>query len=258
MRYIDGVASFTGVQAPTAAPHRWRQRYVRAATAVGAALVATFAVATSAANAQVGRMPTGWYAVGAGTGDYLVGTDLSRRDGGQGEGGGTIRSLVATPRHVATLQQSIRADLYRGQRVRLSGFLKTGAQAGTFGMASLWMRVDGPSGLESTDYMQDRPIMQNTAWARYEVVLDVPPNAVGISLGALLEGQGQVWLDDVALEPVGLDVPLTGRPGPVVAPGNSPGELRQDALRLRHKRVVYRDALLRPVNLGFLEGTRTP
>jgi hypothetical protein len=111
--------------------------------------------------------------------------------------------------------------------------------------------------LESTDYMQERPIVQNTDWARYDVVLDVPPNAVGISLGALLDGQGQVWLNDVALEPVGRDVPLTGRPGQLVATSNASSDLRQDALRRRYQKVAYRNALLRPVNLSFLEGTRT-
>jgi hypothetical protein len=258
MQYIDGVASFTSVPAPAAVLRTWRQRHLRAAIGVGAAVVAAYAVLVATANAQVGRMPTGWYAVGAGTGDYAVGTDLSRRDGGLGFGGGTIRSLIAAPRGLATLQQSIRADLYRGERVRLSGFVKRGAREEMGGTAALWMRVDGPAGSESSDYMQNRPISEGTDWARYAVVLDVPPNAVGISLGVVLEGQGQVWLDDVALERVGRDVALTGRPGPVVARGDTPTDLRQDALRRHRQKTAYRDALLRPVNLSFLEGTRTP
>jgi hypothetical protein len=179
------------------------------------------------ANAQVGQMPAGWHAVGGGTGEYALGADLSRRDGGQGLGGGTIRSLVGDPLGFATMQQSIRADLYRGQRVRLSGYVKTGApMAGT---AALWMRVDGPAESESTDYMQQRPVVQATDWTRHDVVLDVPRDAVGISFGVLLDGQGQVWLDDVALEPVGRDVALTGSRGQLIPTAMAPGAPRPDA-----------------------------
>jgi hypothetical protein len=51
---------------------------------------------------SVGAMPVGWYAQGDSTGDYAVGTDRSRRDGGQGQAGGTIRSLTHDPQGFAT------------------------------------------------------------------------------------------------------------------------------------------------------------
>jgi hypothetical protein len=88
------------------------------------------------------------------------------------------------------------------------------------------MHVDGPAGSESSDYMQERPIEQGTDWARYDVVLDVPSNAVGVSFGVLLFGPGQVWLDDVALERVGNNVALTGRLGHVLAVGTLPSDVR--------------------------------
>ena len=204
-------------------------------------------------SARVGPMPAGWHAVGTETGEYAVGSDISRRDGGQGQGGGTIQSLTASPASFAILQQSIQAEEFRGRRVRLSGFLRTGEigeELPTFGSsAGLWMRVDGPSGSESADYMMDRPIRQGSDWALYEVVLEVPQSAEGLTFGVVMKGTGQVWLDDVLLEHVGPEVSLTGR---------ARVEDGRDAIRQRSQRVAYRDTLLYPVNLNFSIGTHTP
>ncbi|MGI0014919.1 MAG: hypothetical protein ACREBU_15975 [Nitrososphaera sp.] len=46
-------------------------------------------------------------------------------------------------------------------------------------------------------------------WKKYEIFLDVPQDSVGIAFGILLNGQGQVWIDDLNLEVVGEDVPTT-------------------------------------------------
>jgi hypothetical protein len=43
----------------------------------------------------------------------------------------------------------------------------------------------------SIDLMQGRPIEQGTDWARYDVVLEVPSNAAGVSFGVLLFGQAR-------------------------------------------------------------------
>jgi hypothetical protein len=257
MDYLDGVAPLAPAPAARATGRIWSRRSVRTVVFLAGAAIAAFALLVATASAQVGPMPAGWHAVGGGNGDYTLGADLSRRDGGQGLGGGTIRSLVGDPLGFASMQQSIRADLYRGQRVRLSGFVRTGApMAGT---AALWMRVDGPAGSESNDYMRHRPVAQATDWARYDVVLDVPRDAVGISFGVLLDGQGQVWLDDVALEPVGRDVALTGTRGQLVPTGTASGGPGQEARRRRTQAAAYRTARLRPVNLSFTGGgARTP
>jgi hypothetical protein len=241
-----------------AAGHRRTAIVVRAFVSIAAAIAALVLFATPTTAQRVlplGAMPHGWYALGDKTGDYAVGTDPSRRDGGQGQGGATIRSLTEDPNGFATLQQSVRATDYQGKRVRLSGFVKSGVGAlGT--RSALWMRVDGPVGTESIDLMEGRPIPQGTDWARYDLVLDVPRNAVGFSFGVLLFGQGQVWLDDVAVERVGRDVPLTGRPGHMGAAGTSRDALRAEGLRRRQQDDSYRLAQLQPVNLSFTDGAQ--
>jgi hypothetical protein len=59
--------------------------------------------------------------------------------------------------------------------------------------------------------MGDRPIKGTTSWQRYDLVLDVPPDASGIFFGVLLAGSGKVWLNGVEFEVVGSDVPTTGK-----------------------------------------------
>src|ERR1051325_6006674 len=165
-------------------------------------------LAPLAAHAQV---PAGWQAVTDGSGEYSVSADVARRDGGQGYAGATIKANVASPRGSAMLAQSIRADAYRGKRIRLSGYLKTiGVNEGT---AVLFMRVDGEGVVQTSDYMQNRPMMLTTDWTRQEIVLDVPRDAIGFTYGFMLGGSGQAWLDDVQLDVVSDDVPATGQPG---------------------------------------------
>ena len=53
------------------------------------------------------------------------------------------------------------------------------------------------------DDMQDRPIRGTSDWTQYDVVLDVAPDAADVAFGLLLDGPGQVWIDDAKFEVVG-------------------------------------------------------
>src|SRR5689334_7339310 len=185
---LRGVSSMLQMRRRPLSAHR-----ARALTIAAAALLAPVV-----AHAQI---PTGWQAVTDGTADYTVAADGARRDGGQGFAGATIKANVESPRGSAMLAQSVRADAYRGKRIRLSGYLKTiGVNEGT---AVLFMRVDGDGVVQTSDFMQNRPLMLTTDWTRAEIVLDVPRNAIGFTYGFMLGGSGQAWLDDVRLDEVG-------------------------------------------------------
>jgi hypothetical protein len=206
-------------------------------------------LAPLAAHAQV---PTGWQAVTDGSGEYTVSADVARRDGGQGYAGATIKANAVSPRGSAMLAQSIRADAYRGKRVRLTGFLKTiGVNEGT---AVLFMRVDGEGTVQTSDFMENRPLMLTSDWARQEIVLDVPRNAVGFTYGFMLGGSGQVWLDDVQLDVVSDDVPTTGRPGGLYPVSPAKFDPRELDKRRREQEVAYRRAANAPVNLALHRG----
>lgn len=59
--------------------------------------------------------------------------------------------------------------------------------------------------------MQGRPIKGTSGWKKYEIVLDVPNEASNIAFGALLNGTGQIWVDNVHFDIVGNSVPTTGQ-----------------------------------------------
>ena len=146
----------------------------------------------------------GWFNAGSDPGDYEFGID--KEVVLQGTGSGFIRSKP-NPRGFGTLMQMFRADLYHGERRRLSAYIRAESVEE---WAGLWMRVDGPN--EETlafDNMAQRPINGTVNWRNYQVVLDVSEDAKYIAFGVLLHGQGHVWVDGVTFEVVDDNVPLT-------------------------------------------------
>lgn len=121
----------------------------------------------------------------------------------------SIRSVAHEPKGFRAVTQLIKADGYRGKRVRLTGYLKTRDVPGAG--AGLWLRVDGPEAkLLAMDNMRTRPLLGITDWSQHAVVLDVPESAVRLAFGMLLDGTGQVWGDDLALDVVDpKEVPVT-------------------------------------------------
>jgi hypothetical protein len=171
--------------------------------ATGAAVA--FAACVLVAHSNV---PRGWLLAGSKPAEFEVGLDAEQ--GYQGHASAFLRSKTLGVDGFGTLMQSVRAEQYRGKRVRLSGFVKS---QDVGGWAGLWMRVDQGKDIVALDNMQNRSIKGNIGWQRYEVVLDVPQDSTGISFGVLLEGAGEVWLSNTKFDIVGADVPVTGSGG---------------------------------------------
>ena len=117
---------------------------------------------------------------------------------------------------VGFIEQPIRADNYLGKRVRLSAWVKGHGLGGP--IAGLWMRVDGAGVVTGYDNMANRPESGTTGWHQVAIVLDVPSNALGIVIGAMLQGggtlgSGTLFIDDMKLETVGSDVASTNMAG---------------------------------------------
>ena len=152
------------------------------------------------------KPPNGWGKSGSDPGNYEIFVDTNIRRSGKASA-----TIKAKPTFVkdqfTTIMQSIRADNFRGKRVRLSGYIKT-ENVGSY--AGMWMRVDATD-LRMLDFdnMGDRPIKGTTDWKWYEVVLDVGMDAQQIAFGVNLGESGQVWADDLKLEIVGQDVSKT-------------------------------------------------
>jgi erythromycin esterase len=154
--------------------------------------------------------PLGWQLIGTlGAPEfgrpYTVGLDRTTFRGGRAAAYVTaVRSVQS--QEFGGLSQSISALPYRGLRVRWSMWLRTTEVSGT---AGAWIRVDGAGRTLAFDNMNDRPIRGTRNWTQATVVVDVPTNAVVMTLGALLGGPGDLLIDDAQLEVVDSSVPVT-------------------------------------------------
>ena len=148
---------------------------------------------------------------------------------------------------VATMNQAMKPDAFRGKRVRYSAMVKTDSIASAAG-AGLWMRVDGPGVGETLqfDNMFDRPIPSFTGWKRHEVVLDVPEESSFIIWGLIVNGPGKAWIDDVRIEVVDATIPSTHRPG---SERHAPHDVTAE--RIATTKRTRETAPLAPVNLKF-------
>jgi hypothetical protein len=162
--------------------------------------VATTGFAEVQAAHVVGSRPM-WFVAGSAPSKYTASADTAVH-----HGDATSLSLASREPVVGdefgTAMQTTSAEAYRGARVRLTAYVKA---ENVRGWAGLWMRVDdagvGTKPL-AFDNMEDRPIKGTSDWTPYSIVLDVPPQAKGLALGVLLQGEGHVWMDDVVIESV--------------------------------------------------------
>lgn len=153
--------------------------------------------AAAVSGAQTRPIASGW--TGSDTSDYEAGIDRKVVRGGRG-------SLSIKAAHVQaphySVRQIIRADEYRGKRIRLSGYVRPGDAD----QSALWLRVD----MDNGDYILDGMLgftprdakSAKGGWLQVMLVADVPKDAAGIAFGARMSGKGQMWADDLSLEVV--------------------------------------------------------
>jgi hypothetical protein len=150
-------------------------------------------------------IPAGWILGGSSPQDYSVGLDLTESHSGFTSA--FLKSTSAKPVGFATLMQTFKANNFRSQRIKLSAYIKTKFVSN---WAALWMRVNDVSGKPlSFDDMRERPLVGNMSWTPVEIVLDVPPMSDEISFGFLLQGKGQMWVDNIKITMVDETVPVT-------------------------------------------------
>ena len=164
-------------------------------------------------------LPKSWFIAGSEPKKYEMGIDKGA--GHNGKNAATILSKDKKINGFGTLMQDCLPDNYLGKRIRMSGFIKS---KDVDDKAGLWLRVDQSNSNNplSFDNMLDRPIKGTTEWKKYEIVLDVPVNAINIAYGALLVGTGQIWFDDITFEIVDNSVTTTGRGKENLMPSKEP------------------------------------
>jgi len=113
--------------------------------------------------------------------------------------------------------QGFLAEQYRGQRVRLSAYVKIEQMH----QPGLELHASWPTGKISPLTGRDAdasclthslivPHAGDSSWARHEMVIDVPAKARSISFELGTYEQGKLWLDGIEFVIVGRSVPLTG------------------------------------------------
>jgi erythromycin esterase len=151
-------------------------------------------------------VPQGWAYGTTAPSDYRIGIDRTLHHGGKGAA--FLQALNdAEYSTFVSLAQQVSATSYRGKRVRWSAWVKSLDVSGT--ESGLWMRVDGPTSSIAFDNMASRAVRGTQDWQQVSVVLDVAQDALGVSLGALLNKSGVLLIDDAKFEVVGPDVPST-------------------------------------------------
>lgn len=154
------------------------------------------------------ELPEGWFKAGSKPKSYDMGIDKGA--GPDGKNAATIKSIDKKIDGFGTLMQTSSPQNYLGQRVRMTGFVKS---KDVKEKAGLWFRVDQENSKKSLafDNMNDRPITATSEWKKYEIVLDVPLNASKLAYGAVLSGTGQLWFDNINFEIVDSTISTTGR-----------------------------------------------
>lgn len=86
-----------------------------------------------------------------------------------------------------------------GHTVRLSGFVRTRGATGT-GAALVLVARDGGDQILEAQQMDGRRVRGDQEWQQVSVQLKVPAAGWWLQIGAMLEDDGILWVDDLALE----------------------------------------------------------
>lgn len=142
-----------------------------------------------------------------------------------------LRSLVPNAPN-ATLMKSVAANSLRMKRVRLSGAIRTTNVTS----GSLWLRIDGPSGMIILDNGMDRGLRGTQDWTDFAVTLPVSKSASRVIFGLLLSGSGEMEVRNMRFEDLGaIDT---------TAPMHPDAKLLVDsAISVARTRSVWRDTL---------------
>ena len=152
-----------------------------------------------------------WIKCGSKPKSYAMGLDISISK--VGKNSATIKSIETSIEGFGSLAQKLDATPFLGKRVKMWAYVKSKA---VVNWAGLWLRIDAKDSHNSLafDNMYNRAIKGTVDWAKYEIVLDVPNNASNLVFGALLNGTGQIWFDDITFEVVDIKTTITNMVNP--------------------------------------------
>lgn len=141
-------------------------------------------------SSSKGNIPQGWNGNPTGT------ISLDSKVLHNGKSTVRIERNANSPLQFSNLRSCVQAD-FAGKTIELRGYVRTENVNG--GFAGLWLREDGNQGMLAIDNMQRRDLHGTTGWSEYAVTLPVEPLARRFVFGALLAGNGTVWVSNLQL-----------------------------------------------------------
>lgn len=114
------------------------------------------------------------------------------------EGRRSLRIEKVGPEPWASVVQSLPAKPVIGERLRYSMAVRLEGVAGRGAGVSL-MTV-GPNGVIEH---KETTATGTSGWRRLSVEIEVPPGAERVEVGAILEAEGRLWIDDARIERLG-------------------------------------------------------
>jgi serine/threonine protein kinase len=168
-------------------------------------------------QASAAQLPKGWFA--GGSAGYAIGVDQVIFHSGKASAFINSLDRPLYQSGFGSLNQAIAAGAYSGKRVRLAAFLKL---QDVKDHATLWLRADSDASSGNTLAIansSERPA-GTSDWRSYDLVMDVPSESRLIVFGAVLNGQGKIWVDDFVLEVVDNSVAVTRSEPPRLEPVN--------------------------------------
>jgi erythromycin esterase len=149
-------------------------------------------------------LPPQWF--GSAPTQFEVGLDSDVRRGGRASAYIRTRTRLVFGDQFGVLTQTMRADAYRGSRVRFSAWLRTSRTTGEG--VGLWFRSDGV-GPQPFENMDGRRLTGTEDWREVSIVADIPDDAIGFAFGVISVSPGITWADDLRFEIVDSSVATT-------------------------------------------------
>ncbi len=139
--------------------------------------------------------PEGWFSFQhAGAKSYLFVVDAALPHSGER----SLRIENVGPEPYGAVAQYLKGAPHAGKVARLTGWLRT-RDAADAGAVLTLLALKGGVPL-AQNFMPDAPVKGTTDWTRYTITLPIAHGADRIEVGAMLQGRGSLWLDDVTLE----------------------------------------------------------
>ncbi len=152
-------------------------------------------------------LPKGWSKKGCKSNHFEAGIDNEVKYNG------SASAFLATKDSYtdgsAKLVQQINATAFAGQRVRLTGYLKS---ENVEGSARLFLEIIGKKyrhGGYQCHSNTNHGISGTNDWQLFSVIIDAHKKAQYINYGVSLTGKGRVWIDDISMEVVDSETPIT-------------------------------------------------